>query len=71
MITIRKRDNFYEYRFDSGKVNGNEMKDISKLLAHSRIGTTENYYITSITNDLIKICESIEKETDINSRDKF
>lgn len=46
--------------------NENEIKDISKLLGHSRIETTENYYITSTTNDLIKICESIEKEIDIN-----
>lgn len=56
--------------------NGNEIKDISKVLGHSRIETTENYYITTIANDLIKICESIEKEidinlTDINLRDKF
>ncbi len=51
--------------------NGNEIKDISKVLGHSRIETTENYYITSTTNDLIKICESIEKEIDINLRDKF
>ena len=50
---------------------GNEIKDISKLLGHSRTETTENYYITSTTNDLIKICESIEKEIDINLRDKF
>lgn len=50
---------------------GNEIKDISKLLGHSRTKTTENYYITSTTNDLIKICESIEKEIDINLRDKF
>lgn len=51
--------------------NGNEIKDISKVLGHSRIETTENYYITSTTNDLIKICESIEKEIDINLEDKF
>lgn len=43
-----------------------EIKDISKVLGHSRIETTENYYITSTTNNLIKICESIEKEIDIN-----
>lgn len=46
-------------------------KGISKLLGHSRIETTENYYITSTTNDLIKIFESIEKEIDINLRDEF
>lgn len=51
--------------------NGNEIKDISKLLDHSRIETTENYYVVSTTQDLIKICESIEKEIDINLRDKF
>ncbi len=51
--------------------NGSEIKDISKVLGHSRIETTENYYITSTTNDLIKISESIEKEIDINLRDKF
>ena len=27
--------------------NGNKIKDISKLLGHSRIKTTENYYISS------------------------
>lgn len=51
--------------------NGNEIKDISKLLGHSRIETIENYYITINTNDLIKICELIEKEIDINLKDKF
>lgn len=51
--------------------NGKEIKDISKLLGHSRIETTKNYYITSTINDLIKICESIEKEIDINLKDKF
>lgn len=51
--------------------NGNEIKDISKLLDHSRIETTENYYITSTTNDLIKISKSIEKDIDINLIDKF
>lgn len=51
--------------------NGNEIKDISKVLGHSRIETTENYYITSTANDLIKISESVEKEIDINMIDKF
>jgi len=51
--------------------NGNEIKDISKVLGHSRIETTENYCITSTTKDLIKISESVEKEIDINMVGKF
>ena len=51
--------------------NGNEIKEISKLLGHSRIKTTENYYITSTTNDLIKISESIEEELDIKLIDIY
>lgn len=65
---------FYDLRGSFAKKalrNGNEIKDISNLLGHSRIETTENYYIISTTNDLIKICESIEKEININLRDEF
>lgn len=65
---------FYDLRgsFDTKALrNGNEIKDISKVLGHSRIETTENYYITSTANDLIKISESVEKEIDINMIDKF
>ncbi len=51
--------------------NSCEIKDIAEVLGHKRIETTENYYITSTTNDLIKICEAIEKEIDINLSDKF
>ncbi len=43
--------------------NSCEIKDIAEVLGYKRIETTENYYITSSTNDLIKI---IEKEVDIN-----
>lgn len=51
--------------------NSCEIKDITEVLGHKRIETTENYYITSTTNDLIKICESIEKEIDINLSYQF
>lgn len=51
--------------------SGIEIKDVSSVLGHSRVETTENYYITSTTNDLIKISESIEKEIGINLIDKF
>ncbi len=44
---------------------GIELKDISKVLGHSKIETTENYYIISSMDNLKKVCESIEKEIDI------
>lgn len=53
------------------KRNRNEITDISKVLGHSRIETTEHYYITSTIDDLIKISESVEKEININMVDKF
>lgn len=43
-----------------------EIKDISRVLEHSKIETTENYYIISSIDNLKKVCESIEKEIDIN-----
>lgn len=66
VIKSSLRDATYYFGFIKALRNGNEIKDISKVLGHSRIETTENYYITSTTNNLIKICESIEKEIDIN-----
>lgn len=44
---------------------GIEIKDISKVLGHSKIETTENYYIISSIDNFKKVCESIEKEIDI------
>ena len=65
---------FYDLRGSLATIslrNSCEIKDIAEVLGHKRIETTENYYITSTTNDLIKICEAIEKEIDINLSDKF
>lgn len=45
--------------------SGIEIKDISKVLGHSKIETTENYYIISSIDNFKKVCESIEKEIDI------
>lgn len=45
--------------------SGIEIKDISTVLGHSKIETTENYYITSTKNTLKKVCESFEKEIDL------
>ena len=45
--------------------SGIEIKDISTVLGHSKIETTENYYITSTKDTLKKVCESFEKEIDL------
>lgn len=45
--------------------SGIEIKDISTVLGHSKIETTENYYITSTKATLKKVCESFEKEIDL------
>lgn len=31
MINIRKRNNLYEYRFEAGKINGKEQKNLHVL----------------------------------------
>ncbi len=40
---------------------GCEIKDISKVLGHSRIETTENYYISSKSTDKKRVIETFEK----------
>lgn len=51
--------------------SGIEIKDISMVLGHSKIETTENYYITSTKDTLKKVCESFEKENNYKILDKF
>ena len=51
--------------------SGIEIKDISTVLGHSKIETTENYYITSTKDTLKKVCESFEKENNYKILDKF
>ena len=41
---------------------GCEIKDISKVLGHSRIETTENYYISSSTENQKNATKLIEKQ---------
>jgi len=48
---------------------GCEIKDISKVLGHSRIETTENYYINCTKNNLEEVNKSFEKELDLNLGD--
>lgn len=45
--------------------SGIEIKDVSTILGHSKIETTENYYITSTKDTLKKVSESFEKEIDL------
>ena len=49
--------------------SGIEIKDISRILRHSKIETTENYYIISCIDNLKTVCESIEKDFDIKIMD--
>lgn len=41
--------------------NGCEIKDIAEVLGHTRIETTEKYYISSTNNDKINVTKSFEK----------
>lgn len=45
---------------------GCEIKDISKVLGHSRIETTENYYINCTKDNLKEVSKSFEKELGLN-----
>ena len=45
---------------------GCEIKDIAKVLGHSRIETTENYYINCTKDNLKQVSKSFEKELGLN-----
>lgn len=47
--------------------SGVEIKNISKVLGHSKIETIENYYITSTIDTLKNVSETFEKEIDLNN----
>lgn len=51
--------------------SGIEIKGISTVLGHSKIETTENYYITSTKDTLKKVFESFEKDNNYKILDKF
>ena len=42
--------------------SGVEIKDVAEILGHSRIETTENYYISSSTENQKKTTKLIEKQ---------
>ena len=48
---------------------GCEIKDIAKVLGHSRIETTENYYINCTKDNLKNVSNSFEKELGLNMVD--
>ena len=48
---------------------GCEIKDISKVLGHIRIETTENYYINCTKDNLKDVSNSFEKELGLNMVD--
>ena len=45
--------------------NGCEIKDIAEVLGHTRIETTEKYYISSTDNEKIKVTKSFENSLKI------
>lgn len=51
--------------------SGIEIKDVSTVLGHSKIETTENYYTTSTEDTLKKVSESFEKEMDSKIINKY
>ncbi len=54
---------FYDLRGSFATIslrNGCEIKDIAEVLGHSRIETTEKYYISSTYDDKIKVTKSFE-----------
>lgn len=46
--------------------SGVEIKDISRVLGHSKIETTENYYITSTIDTLKNVSETFEEEINLD-----
>ena len=65
---------FYDLRGSFATIslrNGCEIKDISKVLGHSRVETTENYYISSTNHSLKEVCNTFEKEIDTKIISKY
>ena len=60
---------FYDLRGSFATISlksGCEIKDISKVLGHSRVETTENYYISSTNHSLKEVCNTFEKEINMD-----
>lgn len=51
--------------------SGIEIKDVSKVLGHTKIETTQNYYISSTKETLKNVSDSYEKEISIKNIKNF
>ena len=61
---------FYDLRGSFATIslrNGCEIKDIAEVLGHTRIETTEKYYISSTDNDKIKVTKSFENSFNLSN----
>lgn len=66
---LRIKCRFYDLRGSFATTtlrSGVEIKDISKVLRHSKIETTENYYITSTIDTLKNVSKTFEKEISLD-----
>lgn len=60
---------FYDLRGSFATIslrNGCEIKDISKVLGHSRVETTKNYYINCTKDNLKDVSKIFERELGLN-----
>lgn len=65
---------FYDLRGSFATIslrNGCEIKDISEVLGHKRIETTQKYYISSTRKDIKLVNNTIEKAISLNFVDKI
>ena len=61
---------FYDLRGSFATIslrNGCEIKYIAEVLGHTRIETTEKYYISSTDNDIIKVTKSFENSFNLSN----
>lgn len=63
-----KNCRFYDLRGSFATIslrNGSEIKDVADILGHSKVETTEDYYIFSLVNDKKRVIELFEEKVKI------